>query len=141
MVMQPVLNRLMVHFRDEQALEQRLMRLVQLLREKPYAAQGYGGGNIVNLLACFKGHIKEADFSHLLIREAYLQGIEAQDASFAGSDVTDSLFMEPIESIASMVLCPDGNYLAVVSSSGYYMLLRVYLFNRLFTYSDDARIR
>src|SRR5260370_34909436 len=57
MVMQPVPNRLMVHFRDEQALEQRLMRLVQLLREKPYAAQGYGGGNIVNLLACFKGHI------------------------------------------------------------------------------------
>src|SRR5260370_34080434 len=112
MVMPAVVSRLMVHCRDEQELEQHLMRLVRLLREKPYAAQGYGGGNIVNLLACFKGKIKEADFSHLLIREAYLQGIEAQNASFAGSDVTDSLFMEPIGSIASMVLSPDGNYLA-----------------------------
>src|SRR5260221_3694627 len=140
MVMQPVLNRLMVHFPDEQELEQQLMRLVRLLREKPYAAQGYGGGNIVNLLACLKGYIKEADFSPLLIREAYLQGIEAQDASFAGSDVTDSLFMEPIESIASMVLSPDGNYLAVGSFSGQICVWRVADGKPLFTFREHSRM-
>jgi len=140
MVMQPVLSRLMVHFRDEQELEQHLMRLVQLLRERPYAAQGYGGGNMVNLLACLKGHIRKADFSHLLIREAYLQGIEAQDASFAGSDVTDSLFMEPIESIASMVLSPDGNYLAVGSFSGQICVWRVADGKPLFTFREHSRM-
>ncbi len=118
LLMQPVLSRLVTHFGDEQELERQLMRLVQLLREKPYAAQGYAGGNIVNLLACLRGHIREADFSHLLIRQAYLQGIEAQDASLVESDISDSLFMEPIESIASMALSPDGNYLAVGSFSG-----------------------
>ncbi len=140
MVMQPVLSRLMVHFRDEQELEQHLMRLAQLLREKPYAAQGYGGGNMVNLLACLKGHIREADFSHLLIREAYLQGIEAQDASFAGSDVTDSLFMEPIESIASMVLSPDGNYLAVGSFSGQIRVWRMTDGKPLLTFRGHSRM-
>jgi WD40 repeat protein/transcriptional regulator with XRE-family HTH domain len=118
MIMQPVLRRLVTHFGAEQRFEQHLMRLVQVLREKPYAAQGYGGGNMVNLLACLRGHIKEANFSSLVIRQAYLQGIEAQDASFAGSDVTDSHFTEPIESIASMALSPDGNHLAVGSFSG-----------------------
>jgi len=118
LLMQPVLSGLVTHFGDEQELERQLMRLVQLLREKPYAAQGYAGGNMVNLLACLRGHIREADFSHLLIRQAYLQGIEAQDASLVESDISDSLFMEPIESIASMVLSPDGNYLAVGSFSG-----------------------
>lgn len=118
MLVQPVLQRLSAHFKGEQELEQHLMRRVYLLRGKPYAAQGYGGGNIVNLLTCLKGHIRTRDFSHLMVRQAYLQGIEAQDASFAGADVADSLFTEPVESIASMALSPDGHLLAVGSFSG-----------------------
>jgi WD40 repeat protein/transcriptional regulator with XRE-family HTH domain len=125
LIVQPVLRRLLAHFGSEQDLEQHLLLLVQKLRNMPYATHGYGGGNIVNLLACLRGHIKKADFSHLMIRQAYLQGIEAQDASFAGSDVTDSLFLDPMESIASMVLSPDGNYLAVGSFSGQIRVWRV----------------
>ena len=114
MLIQPILIRLVTSF----SAEQRLQHMLQRLREMPYAEQGYGGGNIVNLLASLKGHIRGVDFSHLLLRKAYLKGIEAQDASFAESEFADSLFTEPIESIVSMVLSPDGRYLALGSWSG-----------------------
>ncbi len=140
MLMEPILSRLIASFGDEQHLDRHLMHLVQRLREKLYAAQGYGGGNIINLLACLKGHLRGADFSHLLIRQAYLQGIEAQDASFADSDVSDSLFTEPMESIASMALSPDGNYLAVGSFSGQIRIWQVADEKPLLTFTGHNRL-
>ena len=118
MLIQPMLSRLLMHFGSEQEVEQQLQQLVCLLREKPATTQGYGGGNLVNLLAHLKGHLNQLDFSALTIRQAYLQGIEARDANFAGARITKTTFMEPIESIASMALSPDGRYLAVGSFSG-----------------------
>jgi WD40 repeat protein len=118
LLVQPVLEQLLAHFGDAERLEQHLLHLVHLLRELPYDTQGYAGGNIVNLLVCLKGHIRSLDFSHLVVRQAYLRGIEAKDASFARADVTDSRFTEPLDSIASMVLSPDGKYLAVGGFGG-----------------------
>ena len=118
MLIQPLLKWLLMHFGSEQEVEQQLQRLVRLLQKKPATAHGYGGGNLVNLLAHLKGHLKQQDFSSLAIRQAFLQGIEAQDANFAGAHISETAFMEPIESIASMALSPDGLYLAVGSFSG-----------------------
>lgn len=118
MLMQPLLERLLIHFEYEQRLEQHLYLLVQLLKEKPFATHRYSGGNLVNVLRYLKGHLRNMDFSSLAIRQAYLQGIEAQHANFTRAEITESLFTEPIESMASMVLSPDGRYLAVGSFSG-----------------------
>jgi len=140
MLMQPLLERLLTHFGGEQELEQHLMLLVQQLRERPSAAQVYGGGNLLNLLACLRGHIRGADFSHLLIRQAYLQETEAQDASLAESDITDSLFMNPNASIASMALSPDGNHLAVGGFSGQIRLWHVADGQPLLTFRGHSRM-
>ena len=118
MIVQPVLKRLLLHSGDIQGVEQYLHLMLRRLKEKPSTLHGYGGGNVVNLLACLKGHLRSIDFSVLAIRQAYLQRIEAQEANFADTYITDALFMEPIESIASMALSPDGMYLAVGSFSG-----------------------
>jgi hypothetical protein len=125
MLIQPVLSRLLMHFGNEQEVEQQLHHLVRLLQQKPATTQGYGGGNLVNLLATLKSHLKQLDFSALAIRQAYLQGIEAQDTNFAGACFTETVLMEPIESIASMALSPDGRYLAVGSFSGQIRVWRV----------------
>jgi WD40 repeat protein/transcriptional regulator with XRE-family HTH domain len=118
MLIQPVLKKLVTHFMSEQEVEQQLLFLLRHLQEKPRVAQGYGGGNLLNLLVHLKGHLKQVDCSALVIRQAYLQGVEAQDANFAGAQIVDSLLMEPIESIASVALSPNGQYLAVGSFSG-----------------------
>lgn len=117
-LIQPVLRRLVSHYGSEGELEGHPVDLVQVLREKPSAAQGYGGGNVVNLLACLRGQIRGIDFSHLLIRHAYLQGIEAQDASFVGSNLSESVFMETFDSIMSVALSSNGKYLAAGSFQG-----------------------
>ncbi len=125
MLIQPVLTQLLKHYRDEREVEQQLFLLLRLLREKPENAHGYGGGNLLNLLASLKGHLRHVDFSALSIRQAYLQGVGAQDANFFGAHIAESLFMEPIGSISSMTLSPDGKYLAVGSISGQICVWRV----------------
>ena len=140
MLMQPILTTLVAHLGNEQELERHLMRIAHWLREQPLATQRYGGGNLINLLGCLKGQIKGADFSHLLIRQAYLQGVEAQDANFVGSDISDSLFIEPSESIVSMVLSPDGRYVAVGGFSGHIRVWYVADGKPLVTFRGNSRM-
>jgi WD40 repeat protein/transcriptional regulator with XRE-family HTH domain len=140
MLIKPVLSHLLMRLGSEQEVKQRLLRLVQLLREQPTMAQGYGGGNLVNLLALLKGDLKKLDFSSLVIRQAYLQGIEAQDANFAGASISEAVFTEPIESIASMALSPDGRYLAVGSFSGQIRVWRLADRRVLLTWQGHSRM-
>lgn len=140
LLIQPVMSRLLMHFGSEQKVELQLLRLVRLLQQQPAATQGYGGGNLVNLLAHLKGHLKGLDFSALTIRQAYLQGIEAQDANFAGARLIDTVLMEPIENSASMALSPDGRYLAVGSFSGQIRVWRVAERKALLTWQGQSRV-
>ncbi len=117
LIVQPILEKLGSHFGSKE-FEEQVMQLTNQLRGKPYAVQGYGGGNLVNLLAALKGNIRGANFSRLLIRQAYLQGIEAQGASFAESDLTESVFIETFDSIASVTFSPNGKYIACGSFNG-----------------------
>ena len=125
MLVQPVLERLRAYVSSVQEVERRLLLVVRLLKGKSSTAHGYGGGNVVNLLAHLKGHLRNTDFSALAIRQAYLQDREAQDANFAGTHMSDTLFMEPIESIASMTLSPNGLHLAVGNYNGQIRLWQV----------------
>lgn len=140
MLMQPIRERLLTHFEYEQSLEQHLYLLVSLLREKPYVTHRYSGGNLINVFRYLKGHLRKADFSSLAIRQAYLQGIEAQDANFTGAEITESLFTESVESMVSMVLSPDGRYLAVGSFSGQIRLWHVADNRSVATFKGHSRM-
>lgn len=118
MLVQPVLSKLLAHLGDQQRLVAHLQLLVRRLQAMPFAAQGYAGGNIVNLLVCLQGNLRGWDGSQLVLRQAYLQGVEAQAANFASADVSETRFTEPGETIAAMTLSPDGTYVAVGSFSG-----------------------
>jgi len=125
LIIQPVLERLLARFGSYQAFEQHLLFLTSRLRETSSAGHGYSGGNLVNLFASLKGNIRGADFSHLLIRQSYLQGIEAQDANIAHSNLTESVFMETFDSIASVALSANGKFLAVGGFNGEIHMLHV----------------
>jgi WD40 repeat protein/transcriptional regulator with XRE-family HTH domain len=140
MLVQPVLNNLLAHFGDRQHVTAHLRLLVQQLRALPAARQGYAGGNLVNLVVGLQGDIRGWDFSQQVLRQAYLQGVEAQDASFAGADVRETLFMEPLETIAAMTLSPDGRYLAVGSFSGQIRVWQVADSTLLWTSKGHSRM-
>lgn len=125
LLLQPMLARLVSHFGARQSLEAQLERLLQQLRALPQAKQGYGGGNIVNLLVHLNGHVKGKDCSRLTIWQADLQGAEAQEATFVESDLTGSIFNETINSIISVAISPNGQCMAGGTNTGEIRLWRV----------------
>ena len=58
---------------DVRTVAQRLASVLAKLRGLPADAQGYGAGNVVNLLRLMHGDLKGMDLSGLVIRQAYLQ--------------------------------------------------------------------
>jgi WD domain, G-beta repeat len=79
----PILQRL-TDKHGETRTEQRLLALLDGWRAKPAAEHGFGPGNVVNLLRLLRGDLRGLDLSRLPIRHAWLQGVDAQDASLQG---------------------------------------------------------
>ncbi len=116
-LLKPILKRLLLEFQDKSHLEDRLIQLLNLLRKRPLMEQGYGGGNIVNLLVHLKGDLRGYDLSELTIWQAYLQGVELQDVDFTGSAFHSSVFTETFDVILSVAFSLDGRYLAAGSAN------------------------
>jgi WD40 repeat protein/transcriptional regulator with XRE-family HTH domain len=118
MLVQPILELLLARFGDREQLAAQLRAMLHLLRGMPQTLHGYAGGNLLNLLVVLQGHLRNENCSHLALHQAYLVGVEAQDATFAGADVSKVRFTEPLEPLATMALSGDGRLLAVGSFTG-----------------------
>ncbi len=118
LIIQPVLANLGERLGDKDHLADALRALLRQVRKIPADSQGYAGGNLLNLLAGLNGDVCGEDFSRLVLRQAYLQGIEAQDSNFSRVEFFDSTFTEPLETIGAMSLSPSGRYLAASTYSG-----------------------
>ncbi len=123
MILQPVLFQMKRHFGSLALLSEHLRFLVADTRMIPRKQQRYAGGNLLNLLAHLNGHIRAEDFSGLVIRQAFLQGFEAQDANFSRAEFVDSLFTEPMDTISAMMLAQVEHTLplsptTVISAAG-----------------------
>jgi WD40 repeat protein len=121
----PVLERLVAERGGQPAAEQRLVALLDQLREWPFVRQGYGPGNIVNLLRLLRGDLRGADLSDLSIRQAYMQEVEAQDASLARAYLAQCVLAEAFGVPNCVALSADGRYLAIGTTAGEVCLWRV----------------
>ena len=138
LLLQPLLERLLLHMHDRQALEKHLLHLADTLRAMPRAEHGYGGGNLINLLAHLKGDVNEANFSSLAIREAYLQGVEACDTNFSDASVATSVFTETFGSITSVAFSPDGRFIAAGSFNGEVRVWQATDMRQLFAFAEHT---
>ncbi len=118
LTLKPVLERLLIRLKSEQAIEQQLMHVLATLRNIPQREQGYGGGNVINLLYQLRGTLRGCDLSGLHIRQASFVGVDLQDANFAGSSFGQCVFSETFSSIFSVAFSPDGHLLAAGSVNG-----------------------
>ena len=73
----PILQRVEARHSKDGA-ERRLLAFLEAWRGRPAAEQGYGPGNIVNLLRLLRGELRGMDLSNLAIRQAYLALVEIQ---------------------------------------------------------------
>lgn len=119
MVIYPILAQLKRQFGSQSQLTNFLRQLTIKVKSLPRDEQGYAGGNLVNLFARLNENICGEDFSGLVLRQVYLQGIDAQDSNFAEAEFIDSRFTEPLETISAMMMSPSGTYLAATTYNGH----------------------
>ena len=118
LIVAPVLLRLQASYRQTEALEEQLLRLLSQLREWDQEAQGYGPANLIMLLRGLRGHLRRIDLSQLVIRGAYLQRVEMQDATLAGARLRDTIFTEAFDAITAVAISSSGQDWASGSKRG-----------------------
>jgi WD40 repeat protein/transcriptional regulator with XRE-family HTH domain len=114
----PLLERLVARCGSAEGVERRLGELLQGWRGRPHMEQGYGPGNVVNLLRLRRGDLRRLELSRLFIRHAYLQEVEAQDASLAGAHLSEAVLGEAFAYPTAVALSADGAFLAVGTPTG-----------------------
>ena len=125
LICDPLVERLVEARGSARAAEQRLLGLLTTLRGLSMEGQGYGPGNLVNLLRLLRGDLKGADLSGLAIRHACLQDVDAQGANLATAHLSDTVLGEAFSQPTSLTLSADGAYLAVGTASGEVLRWRV----------------
>ncbi len=125
LIARPLLERLRGGLGSAVAIERRLLALLGTWRGRPAGEQGYGPGNLLNLLRLLRGDLRGLDFSRLTIRQAYLQGVEARDASLAGAHLSEAILSEAFTNPTAVALSADGASLALGMSTGEVQLRRV----------------
>jgi WD40 repeat protein/DNA-binding XRE family transcriptional regulator len=105
--------------------EQRLLELLESWRGRSEAEQGYGPGNGINLLRLLRGNLIGLDLSRLVIRQAYLAEVDAQDARLVNSRLAETVLAEAFSFPGSVALSGNGMLLVAGTSSGQVWLWRV----------------
>jgi WD40 repeat protein/transcriptional regulator with XRE-family HTH domain len=114
----PLLERLRYADPRATAVQARLVALLEDWRGRDWFEQGYGPGNVVNLLRLLRGDLRGLNVAGLTIRQAYLQDVEAQDANFARATVTESVLGDAFQAIFTMTMSGDGKWIAAGTASG-----------------------
>jgi WD40 repeat protein/DNA-binding CsgD family transcriptional regulator/transcriptional regulator with XRE-family HTH domain len=114
---EPIIQRLEAH-RGGCEPDQRLLRLLDGWRSRPRAEQGYGPGNVVNLLRLLRGHLCELDLSHLTIRQAHLAEVDARDARLVDAHLAETVLAEAFDYPTTVALSADGAVLLAGTSTG-----------------------
>jgi WD40 repeat protein len=124
----------------EGGTQSRLLALLEAWRGRPVVKQGYGPGNVVNLLRLLRGgsDMSGLDLSHLAIRQAYLADVDARDSSLAYSHVAQTAFADAFDSPGSVALSGDGALLAAGTATGQVWLWRVADRTPVWTTQGDA---
>ena len=114
----PIVARSLTALGSPKQLEQSLQRLLAKLRETAAARSGYGGGNLLNLLRQLETDLRGYDFSHLTIRQAYLQDTNLHHANFAHATFEHCAFASTFGGVTSVAFSANGQQLATSDTNG-----------------------
>src|SRR5207302_1385860 len=120
----PILQLLTAHDGKDGA-EQLLLALLETWRGRSEVEQGYGPGNVVNLVRLLRGDLRGLDLSRLAIRQAYLAEVDAQGASLVDAHLAAAILADVFSLPQSVALSGDGGFLAAGTSTGEVWLWRV----------------
>ncbi len=122
--------------------EKKLRRLLTMLHKMDNLQSGYAAGNILNLLVQLQADLRRLDFSHLTVRQAYLQDVALPEVNFVHSDLATSVFSDTFSTILCVTISPDGELLAAGTTTNEVRLWQQHDVTALYTclgHSDDVR--
>jgi len=129
----PLIERLVAATGGQPAAGQRLLLGLTRWQNAPPAsrlAQGYGPGNLINLLRLLRGHLRDLHLHGLTIRQLYAQGIEAQGTSLAGAEIHHSVFTEAFDALTALAISASGAEWVAISRRGELLTWRTEGVNR-----------
>ena len=110
-ILNPLTKRLFTKF-GHAGCGQRLDAILTLLRENQPLKSEYAAGNVLNLLIQLEVDLRGYNFSHLKIRQAYLQGVALTDINFTYTSFEECVFTDTFGSVLSVQQSPNGEMLA-----------------------------
>lgn len=114
----PCLELLRKRYPQTSALDAHFKQLLEALRQIPMEQQGYGPANVLALLHHLHGHVRHLDLSQLVLRRAYLQGVEMQRTSLKEALLRETLFTEAMQLVTSVAVSKNGSIWAAGSDTG-----------------------
>lgn len=114
----PLLSQLRATLKKDETVAGYLKNLLENLRRLSQMEQGFGGGNIINLLVQMGHDLSGWDFENLALRQAYLAGVELHNVKMGGADLSGAIFSEAEISAFSLAFHPAGNILAIGCANG-----------------------
>jgi WD40 repeat protein/transcriptional regulator with XRE-family HTH domain len=121
---EPIVQQLKTQHGAE-AAESLLLALLDAWRNRTRAEQGFGPGNAVNLLRLLRGNVRATNLANLALRQAFLVGVDAQDASLENADLSQAALTETFNYPLSVSMSADGALLAAGTAGGEVCLWRV----------------
>lgn len=118
LILEPIANQLLTHFGNAEAIATTLIQCLAALRGKSSAQSGYAGGNALNLMRQLQLDVANYDFSNLMIRQAYLQGLKLHKANFSQATFSQTTFYDAFSGIHTVAVSPDGRLFAAAGTSG-----------------------
>ncbi len=112
------LDRLRTSYFQSSLLDTHLEQMLQTLRQLPRDRQGYGPANILALLYQLRSSLRHLDLSQLVLRNAYLQGIEMQHTNLKGAMLQNTVFTEAMYPVTSVAVNETGTLWAAGSNNG-----------------------
>lgn len=121
MLVIPVIDKLLDIFKSKSKIENQFLQIITDLRNNSEISH-YAAGNILNLLIKMSNSLGNKpellDFSHLIIRQAYLQGVNLYDIDFSYSNLINCVFAETLGSVFSVAFSKNVKLMAVGDANG-----------------------
>src|SRR5436305_1559132 len=116
LLLKSLVQQLLADF-GQDGLAERLKQMLTLRRQGSWAQGGYLATNVLHGLICLGTDLRGADFSRLMIKQAYLQDVALPGVNFAQSHFVSSTFLSTFGNVHTTTW-GQGQLLAMGTATG-----------------------